>query len=646
MEGAIAIIGMDCKFPEANSLEEFWEILKNKKYVVKDSIEKERKESYVNKAFYLDDIDKFDADFFHISKRDAKFMDPQQRLFLESAWKAMENAGYNVDKLEQKVGVFVGSGISTYLMSNILPYLIRNGEDYNKLLAQIIHGNSGDYLSSRVSFNMNFTGPSVTVQTACSSALTAVHLACRSLLMYECDMALCGGSSVNANQGHAYKYVKGEIYSKSGICSPFSEQADGTIFSGGVGTLVLKRYEDAVEEGDYIYAVIRGSGINNDGADKMSYTAPSVKGQLSVILDAFAFADIPLESISYIETHGTGTDIGDQIEIAALKQVFGQCKKEDKIFLGAVKGNIGHSIAASGIAGLIKTILCLNKGYLCPTVNCSQVNKKLKIENSPFDIVREYKKWESKDGEVLRASVSSFGMGGANAHVILEEYKNEKVKESEPSNSVCVLKLSAHSKISLEAMKKELYKFLSDNKVNDDTLMYIYNMQRKEFSTRELFYYRNKQELLDKLFGDVKKYTKDETYEEIKSKWESGMEIDFSQWIHKDNICKQPLPGYVFQHESYWIDGEFLNNETFVSDEEKKNLDIESYMGQIWKEYLGIDDEDIDKDFFEVGGSSIVAYQLISEVEEKFGIEIDVIDLMEEPTLDFICKAIRERLGN
>lgn len=675
MENAIAIIGMDCKFPGANNLDEYWELLKTGRSVVRDTDENIDDRMYIKKSIVLDDIDKFDAKFFNISPREAKYIDPQQRIFLESAWRSMENSGYNVDKINDSVGVFAGTGISSYLINNVIPQLIKSNEDYSKVIAQIVHGNSSDYLSSRISYHMNFTGPSLTVQTACSSALTAVHLACRSLLMYECNMAICGGVSVNSMQEKGYRYVKGEIFSKTGKCSPFSAESDGTIFSGGVGTLVLKRYDDAVEDKDYIYAVIRGSSINNDGADKMSYTAPSAKGQMSVIAEALSFGDIEPEDISYIEAHGTGTDIGDQIEISALKRIFNYDGHNKYCKIGSVKGNIGHAIAASGIAGLIKTVLCINKRYLCPSVNCSEVNPKLDIENSPFEISREYVEWKNSRN-VLRAGVSSFGMGGSNAHIVLEEYKNNEMRGIDDHNKIKILKLSSNTESSLNALERQLSMFLSNNYINDDTLMFIYNEQRKVFRYRKLIYYRSKNELLCKLGCEHKKSSEDLSFsnehvnniaslkkilasyqeeqidkfqedivigicERLKAIWEAGEDIDTTILIDKQNILRVPLPGYIFEKNSYWIDSEHCIISEQKEGKDKNTISIEKYIINLWLKYLEVDDVSKEDEFFELGGTSLVAYQMIADVEDELQVIIEVDEILDNPTLGFMCELVQ-----
>ncbi len=664
MENAIAIVGMDCRFPGANSVSEYWKLLKNGGCPIESSIDESDDPNFVNRSFRLDGIEEFDAEFFNINKKDAKFMDPQQRLFLESAWKAVEDAGYNIDRIEGRTGVFAGCGISTYLMCNIIPDMIRKGEDVNKIISKIIHGNSTDYLSSRVSYNMNFSGPSMTVQTACSSALTAVHLACRSLLMYECDMAVCGGTAVNSNQGHGYKYVKGEIFSKTGLCSPFSANADGTVFSGGIGTLVLKRYEDAVEDDDYIYAVIRGSAINNDGSDKMSYSAPSEEGQFNVIVDALSFADVEPDTISYIETHGTGTDIGDQIEIAALKKVFGNNERPVKI--GSVKGNIGHAIAASGIAGLIKAVLMVNKGYICPSIHCENENVELGLSSGPLRVAKKYEKLSSENGDPLRVGISSFGMGGSNAHIVIESYENKITAPSEDRTALKMLRLSAKNEKSLEAMKKKLYEYLLTHDVDDNVLTYVYNTARKEQPCRCMIFYFDRNELMFRLshnaeykedtrFSAMSNYsriaemandcgiTETDTFRmcmEIKKRWESGETIPPIESDHEGKIHKQPLPGYEFDHSSFWIENENISEEGSDADISEDMDDPEIFLNQLWKNYLEADESDLDKNFFELGGNSISAYQMLADIYDNLGVELDISDMIESPTLEDVNRMI------
>lgn len=672
MENSIAIVGMDCKFPGADNIDEYWNLLTSGRCSMVESSTLSSGDTKVNREFILNGIDEFDAQFFNISKREAEFMDPQQRLMLESAWKAVENAGYNVDEISDRTGVFVGCGTSTYLINNVIPSLERKGIDLNNSLAQIFHGNSTDYISSRISYCMNLTGPSLTVQTACSSSLTAFHLACRSLLTYESDMAICGGVSINVTQGEGEQYVQNEITSKSGRCLPFSEDADGTIFSSGIGTVVLKRLEDAIEDKDYIYALVRGSAINNDGSDKMSYTAPREASQISVILDALAFSDVRPETISYIEAHGTGTNIGDQIEISALRKIFGSTNMGVKI--GSVKGNIGHALAASGIAGLIKTVLCLKNKQLCPTLYNGKVNPKLNLEEGRIQLSQNFESWEVNETP-LRACVGSLGMGGSNAYVVLEEYSNTfEQKPLRPDNSVKFLKLSAKSEASLGQIKNNLYNYLLCHNIDDQILTDIYNFHRKEFPIRNLIYYQTQNELMEKLktnnykdatyskLQDVTNYeelieygrsvgskTHDlhEICNTLKRVWESGHNISLRK-NNKDRVQKYPLPGYSFSHEQYW-----MNLESSQDNREKKekydfpqNDNVEKVIYKIWMDYLGITEDEIAKDFFELGGSSIVAYQILAEIEARLRVELDIEDLFEDPTVECLVRLVKENISN
>lgn len=696
MENAIAVIGVDCRFPGAENKEEFWELLKNGKDAINgtESIRRvEKSGEFVNKTAMVPDIDKFDADFFNINPKDARYMDPQQRIFLESAWKVVEDAGYNVETMNRYVGVFAGCGLSSYLICNVIPYMKEKNLDYAKYMASIMHGNSGDYLTSRVAYSMNLKGPAITVSTACSSALTAVHLACRSLLLFECDMAISGGVSINVMQDSGYKYKKGEIFSKSGKCAPFSEESDGTVFGGGVGTVLLKRYEDAIEDQDYIYAVIRGSAINNDGADKVSYMSPSVSGQEEVIRDAITESGVDIRSISYLEAHGTGTDIGDAIEITALKNVFPSDMK--KCGLGSVKGNIGHAIAASGIAGMIKVILSLERGYLCPSIHCEQENKKLNLKTSPFSVVKSYQKWEPECG-TKRACVSSFGMGGSNAHAVLEEYKKDgsSFYEEAESLEMYYLKLSAKSVTSLERMQKELLDFVSNNKINLKELVRAY-ANRSAFQYRRLFYFRSIEELktilkegkdtieemiikkqiyidkellADKKVREILEANKRNNFfqvaqEEIEEGnetvvikkeealaaviqcfWESGMDVKTPEFQEEAN--KVPVPSYCFDRESYWLapGSELIKEEVSLSEEVDVG-NIFNYVAEKWKNYLGLEDINPASNFFEIGGHSLMAIQIIGEIEEELGIEVQIEKILENPTLNSMAELIKKVLG-
>ena len=457
----IAVVGMACHFPKANDLEAFWENLRNGRESISFLTDEELEPSgvdpaslkdphYVKAASILDGVDLFDASFFGVPANEARVMDPQQRLLLQSAWKALEDAGYNPETYKGAIGVYAGARASSYLFN-----LYSNPEIAGSIGAfEIGMGNDLAFLSSRISYKLNLRGPSYSVHTACSTSLVAVHLACQSLLVGECQMALAGGVAVNVPQKTGYLYRRGGILSPDGHCCPFDEKAQGTIFGSGAGVIVLKRLEDAIQDNDHIYALIRGSATNNDGSAKASFAAPSVQGQASVVLDALATAGVDVESISYIEAHGTGTHIGDPIEIKALTNAFrARTTKKGYCGIGSVKSNLGHLDAAAGMASIIKLILCFEHNTLVPTLHFNSPNLQMDLSNSPFYVMDRLTEW--KPGPTpRRAGVSAFGVGGTNAHVVLEEAP--PVERSSGSRPWQLLTLSAKSASALDTATANL----------------------------------------------------------------------------------------------------------------------------------------------------------------------------------------------
>jgi acyl transferase domain-containing protein/thioesterase domain-containing protein len=428
-ESEIAIIGMSCRFPGSKNIEAFWQNLCDGVESISFFSDEEllssgidtttlKKANYVKARAVLSDIELFDAAFFEFSPREAEVTDPQHRLFLECAWEAIESAGYDAQTDKHSIGVYAGVNPNSYLLNNLYPNreLLESVDHF-----QLMIGNDKDYLPTRVSYKLNLTGPSVNVQTACSTSLVAVHLACQSLQSGDCDMALAGGVSVGVPHKAGYLYQKGMIFSPDGHCRAFDAKAQGTVSSNGVGIVVLKRLEDAIADGDCIHAIIKGSAINNDGSLKVGYTAPSVEGQAAVISEAQAIAGIEADTITYIEAHGTGTTLGDPIEISALTQAFrAHTHKKGFCAIGSVKTNIGHAASAAGVSGLIKTVLALKHHLLPPSLHFEQPNPQIDFANSPFYVNTTLSEWKTNEIP-RRAGVSSFGIGGTNAHVILEE---------------------------------------------------------------------------------------------------------------------------------------------------------------------------------------------------------------------------------
>jgi myxalamid-type polyketide synthase MxaB len=499
----VAIIGMACRFPGAKNLAEFWNNLQNgiesltkfsDEELAASGIDTEMIDDphYVKAGAILDNVEYFDADFFGISAADARMMDPQHRFFIECVWEALESSGYTPETFAGSIGIYAGSRISEYLLFNQSPPdLVGLSKGSTITNFQRLVGNDKDFLATRTSFKLNLKGPSLNIQTACSTSLVAVHLASESLLSGECDMALAGGISIRVPQKAGYLYSEGMIFSPDGHTRAFDANASGTHFSSGVGVVVLKRIQEALEDRDHIYAIIRGSAVNNDGAlGKAGFTAPSIEGQAEVISQAMAIAGIEPASLSYIETHGTGTALGDLIEITALNQVFQEYS--DKITfcaIGSVKTNIGHTVQAAGVAGLIKTALMLKHKRLVPSLNFNLPNPQLNLSNSSFCVNTKLTQWPSESNP-RRAGVSSFGVGGTNAHVVLEEAPVHESLRTDISveRPMHILCLSAKTKKSLKALAgsyEKLMKNASPESLSD--ICYTANTGRTHFDHRFAF---------------------------------------------------------------------------------------------------------------------------------------------------------------
>ncbi|MCA9916753.1 MAG: SDR family NAD(P)-dependent oxidoreductase [Anaerolineales bacterium] len=471
LEGTeIAVVGMAGRFPGAQDIETYWHNLRDGVESVTFYTDEQLREAgvpeallrnpnYVKSGAPLDDMDKFDASFFGFGPRDAAIMDPQHRNFLEVAWTALEHAGYDPARFAGNIGVFGGSGFNAYLPYNLLtnPELVASVGFF--LLRHT--GNDKDFLTTRVSYLMNLRGPSVNVQTACSTSLVAIHMASQSLLSGECDMALAGGVTIEMPHRQGYLFQDGEILSSDGHCRSFAADSDGTIFGSGVGVVTLRRLADAIEDGDTIHAVIKGSAVNNDGSGKVNYLAPSVDGQAGAIAEAIALANIDADTIGYVEAHGTGTRIGDPIEVTALTQAFRQTTdKEQFCGLGSVKTNIGHLDTAAGVAAFIKVVASLKHRQMPPSLNFSAPNPMLDLASSPFFVNDTLRDWPQGDAP-RRAGVSSLGVGGTNAHVIVEEAP--ELAPSSASRDWQLLPLSAKSASALETASQNLAAFLQEN---------------------------------------------------------------------------------------------------------------------------------------------------------------------------------------
>ncbi|WP_050570231.1 type I polyketide synthase [Dickeya dadantii] len=509
-EHSIAVIGLSGYFPQSRNVEEFWQWLIRGKECISHFTDEEliadgedpqllNNPDYVRAKGTITEPEYFDASFFGISPAEAALIDPQHRLFLECCWHAIEDSGCNLDAAGA-VGVFGSAGMSTYLLHHLTqnPSLLREYDSY-----QLMLGNDKDYIATRVSFKLNLSGPSISVQTACSSSLVAVHLACQSLLNGECDMALAGGASVSFPHSRGYLYQKGMIFSPDGHCRPFDKHAAGTVEGNGAGVVLLKRLEDAIADNDRICAVIRGSAINNDGAEKIGYTAPSVVRQTEVISEALDIAGVDAGHISYVETHGTGTPLGDPIEIAALTNAFRQ--HTDKIrycALGSLKSNLGHLNSAAGVAGLIKVVLSLKNKYIPASLNYSTPNPNIDFDNSPFYVNSCSTPWTSSK-DTRCAAVSSFGIGGTNAHIVLSEAPSS-INTIPSLRQSHILTISAKTKNSVVRYCNDLQHFLQKNRdLALEDIAFTMQTGRQEFEYRRAIVGNTIDEVITKLADTV-----------------------------------------------------------------------------------------------------------------------------------------------
>ena len=494
----IAVIGMAGRFPGAANVNEFWGNLKDGVESITFFSDEELSAAgvsstlldnpdYVKAGAILQDIELFDASFFGFTPREAEITDPQHRLFLECSWEALESSGYDPDTYHGLIGLYAGQSSNGYFYN-----LDANPEIIESLGSlQVIIGNDKDHLATSVSYRLNLRGPSLTVQTSCSTSLVAVHLACQSLLNYGCDMAIAGGVSIKVPHKKGYLYQKGSINSPDGHCRAFDAAAQGVIAGNGVGVVILKRLEDALAEGDAIHAVIKGTAINNDGSAKVGYTAPGLDGQAEVIAMAQAAAEVEPDSITYVEAHGTGTALGDPIEVAALTQVWRASTGGDaRCAIGSVKTNIGHLDAAAGAAGLIKTVLSLRHAMIPPSLHFQHPNPDIDFANGPFFVNAQLRPWVTNDGQPRRAGVSSFGMGGTNAHVVIEQAPDiEPPRDVRPLH---LITLSAKSDTALEKMSTNLAQHLELNPaLNLHDVAYTLQAGRKAFKHRRAFVCRD-----------------------------------------------------------------------------------------------------------------------------------------------------------
>jgi amino acid adenylation domain-containing protein len=668
VDHSVAIVGMAGRFPGARNVEELWRNLRDGVDSVRVFMDDELRAlgvspaliadpAYVKAAAQPPDLDKFDASFFGINHREAEILDPQQRVFLETCWEALEDAGYDPDALQETVtGVFGGQTTSTYLLFNLMPNAaLLGGMDPLQLLV----GNAGDSLATRVSYKLNLKGPSYTVQSACSTSAVAVHTACQSLLNGECDLALAGGVSINVHLLTGYRAAEGSVFAKSGKCRAFDAGAEGILFGGGAGVVVLKRAEDALRDRDNVHALVLGSAVNNDGALKVGYTAPSVDGQAEVIAEAWSAAGVEMASASYIEAHGTGTRLGDPIEVQALTKAFrAETERTQRIPMGSVKTNVGHLDVAAGIAGLIKTVLALKHRQVPPSLHFSEPNPEIDFAASPVFVNTALRCWE---GTQRRAGVSSFGFGGTNVHLVLEEAPEVPTTLSQRERYL--LPVSARSEAALEAACQRLADWLEDHPELDlADVEYTLRVGRRSFEHRRVVECRTREEAIESLRA-----------------FPGSAGILPAHTPRKDAGRMPALPGgkrislptYPFERRRYWIDAPgvavpeenpaaameetpsavlalavgavqtFHPRPSLFNPYEPSRDECEETVCRIWQEVLGVEPVGVHDDFFQLGGHSLLATQVLSRVRDAFEVDFPLQHLFSFPTAAELAEAIR-----
>ncbi len=505
----IAIIGMSGRFPGANSIQEFWKILENGEetisFFTKEELDKSIPLSlredplYVGARGIVPSAKEFDARFFGMNPKLAEAMDPQQRLFLEIAWEALEQSGYLPKHYDGNIGVYAGAGGNTYYVNNVL--------SNQELLSQVGSFqantvNDKDYIASRTAYHLNLKGPAVSVYSACSTSLLAIAEAVEAIRSGRCDIALAGAASVTAPMYSGHLYQEGSMLSADGHCRPFDIDAKGTVFSDGAGVVLLKNLADAKKDGDIIHGIIKGVGVNNDGGNKGSFTAPSIEGQAGAIANALEDARLQPNEISYIEAHGTATPLGDPIEMEGLQLIFGKASENKHCAIGSIKSNMGHLTAAAGIAGLIKTVLAMQRGKIPPSIGFEKPNRAIDFDNSPFYVNQKLSDWKSNSTK--KAGISSFGVGGTNVHIVVEEYENSPVT-SYTTRPLQILPWSAKTNESLIGYQKALGQYLKESpNANLSDMAYSLGITRDTFNHRGFVLSNDSKGLINQLLHQEK----------------------------------------------------------------------------------------------------------------------------------------------
>lgn len=603
----IAVIGMSGRYPGADNLEQFWDNLLEGKNAFTHFSDEElresgvseddiRKNNYIKVKPFLDKPFDFDAELFGYTAWEAEQMDPQIRLFHECVYHALEDAGYDPERYDGNIGVYSGASMDMYWMKSIL-----DSRKVSNNLMDTSVVSSKDFISQIISYNMDLTGPSISVSSACSTSLTAVHLACSGLLLGDCNMAIAGGVTINQPEKNGYDYYEGSIYSKDGSLKPYDDDATGTVFGDGGGAVVLKRLSDAIADNDHIYAVILASACNNDGRRKVGFTAPSVESQKELIQTAFEMGEVDPASITFVEGHGTGTNVGDPIEVKALKHAFG-LEEKHKCALGSVKGNVGHLNAGAGMASLMKAVLAIKNRVIPPVCQFDKPNEKMDIEDTPFFFNKTPIPLENKE-ELIRAGISSFGVGGTNVHIILQEYPQSAVKGSSTNNSE-LLMLSAKNNDALKQMAHNLAVHMNENRsASLCDIAFTLATGRRRYNNILSFVAADIDEAI-RVLSDVKKvdeliYTKKQKLERVVFDFsdpdDTAISVDLIKTLYRKPFIKREMDRLSMMIEQitgkgiyHWFDSLSSEYELINSDDKRLLVFAIEYSQALFLQKLGI----------------------------------------------------------
>lgn len=664
----IAVIGMSIRLTDIDKTDDFWkELIEGKDFI--NRIPQNRRKDvedylhYINTDMdkinwedgtYLNHIDYFDNDFFDIPPKDASYMDPNQRLFLETAWHAIEDAGYATEKVKgTKTGVFVG-----YVSENDYRHMITNVNSQHASIA--VPGNCPPLIAGRIGYILDLKGPNMLINTVCSSSLVAIHQACLSIKNEECEMAIAGGIQLHVLP---YRQIKVGVESSSGKTMTFDNKSDGTGSGEGVGAVILKPLNEAVKDRDNIYAVIKGSGINYDG-HSIGISAPNPKAQENLLVHTWDKAGVSVEDITMIEAHGTGTTLGDPIEIASINNAF--CKKTDRkqfCGVGSVKSNVGHLDGAAGIFGFIKAVLCLNNKTLVPTINFHRPNTNIDFCDSSVYVIDRVRKWDKPNGNRL-CGVSAFGFSGTNCHVLLAEAPDQSIKRK--GQTPFIFTISAKTKSALTSLINGYLSYFNEHKdIDYVNVCYTSNIGRDHYTYRFGAMVCNINQLINRLEAydeledcsccmyrsksiyNPRNISRDDKKEAM-AKYLQGIDINW-KFYYKDIKCRKiNLLQYPFKKTRHWIEipqdhinrvnsrsiGNINEDSPNNDDENKEDIVLQDALIESIKNVCGFEEIDLSSSFLELGGDSIHAMNIAQELEQKYGYDIDPVDIIDMESLD------------